>query len=83
MSRPSSPFARRLSVAVSGGFVVLLGVILMPLPGPGTLIVMVGLSMLGREFAWAARLLGRVKTGSSRVSRWVLRRMDRPGAAKE
>ena len=77
MSRPTSSFTRRIGVAFSGGGVVLLGIVLMPLPGPGTLIVMVGLSVLGREFAWAARLLARIRSGSSRVSRWALRRIDR------
>jgi uncharacterized protein (TIGR02611 family) len=70
---------RRIGVAFSGGGTVLLGVILMPLPGPGTLIVMVGLSVLAREFAWAERLLGRLRTGSSRLSRWALRQIDRSG----
>ena len=42
------------------GFVVLaLGVVLIPLPGPGVLVAAIGLAMLALEFAWAERLLER------------------------
>jgi uncharacterized protein (TIGR02611 family) len=48
---------------VLGTLVVLLGLVLVPFPGPGWLIVFVGLGILATEFAWAERLLdfGRVK----------------------
>jgi len=45
------------------GFVVLLGGIVLSLPfvpGPGLLLVAVGLGMLALEFAWAERLLERI-----------------------
>jgi hypothetical protein len=42
--------ARRVSVAMVGGATVAVGRVLIPLPGPGTLIVLAGLSILGREF---------------------------------
>jgi uncharacterized protein (TIGR02611 family) len=79
VSSSPPPILRRIGVAATGGGVVLLGVVLMPLPGPGTLIAMVGLSILGREFAWARRLLARIRSGSGRMSRWALRRIDRSG----
>ncbi|HAF68521.1 MAG TPA: hypothetical protein DCX77_01245 [Acidimicrobiaceae bacterium] len=41
----------------SGTFVTILGVILMPLPGPGLLVVAIGLGILSRDVAWADRLL--------------------------
>ncbi|MBJ82263.1 MAG: hypothetical protein CL462_05080 [Acidimicrobiaceae bacterium] len=41
----------------SGTFITILGVILMPLPGPGLLIVAIGLGILSRDVAWADRLL--------------------------
>lgn len=47
--------ARRVSVAMAGGSTVAVGVLLIPLPGPGTLIVLAGLSILGREFPMARR----------------------------
>lgn len=48
---------RRLFRMTSGIFVTILGVILMPLPGPGLLVVAVGLGILSRDVAWADRLL--------------------------
>lgn len=40
-----------------GFFVVILGIILMPLPGPGWLIVAGGLTILAKDVAWADRAL--------------------------
>ena len=40
---------------------------LVPLPGPGSLIVFVGVSLLGREFAWARRLSGRARRDVGRA----------------
>lgn len=47
----------RLLRMTSGTFITILGVILMPLPGPGLLIVAIGLGILSRDVAWADRLL--------------------------
>jgi uncharacterized protein (TIGR02611 family) len=54
---PALALAYRLGVAVLGGAIALLGLALVPLPGPGWLIVFVGLGILATEFAWAERLL--------------------------
>ena len=48
---------RRLLRMTSGSLVTIIGVIMMPLPGPGLLIVAVGLGILSRDVAWADRLL--------------------------
>ena len=47
----------RLLSMTSGSLVTIIGVIMMPLPGPGLLIVAVGLGILSRDVAWADRLL--------------------------
>ena len=47
----------RLLRMASGSLVTIIGVIMMPLPGPGLLIVAVGLGILSRDVAWADRLL--------------------------
>jgi uncharacterized protein (TIGR02611 family) len=54
---PALALAYRLGVAVIGGGIALLGLVLVPLPGPGWLIVFLGLGILATEFAWAERLL--------------------------
>jgi len=48
--------AIRRTVRATGGFVVIgIGVALLPLPGPGWVVIIVGLSML--PFAWAERTI--------------------------
>lgn len=47
----------RGATAVAGGFLVGLGLLLIPLPGPGWFTLLVGLGLLGYEFRWAQRLL--------------------------
>ena len=51
----------RLFRMASGAFVTILGVILIPLPGPGLLVVAIGLGILSRDVAWADRLLQKVR----------------------
>jgi uncharacterized protein (TIGR02611 family) len=58
---------RKAAVAVTGGTLVATGVVLMPLPGPGTLIAFVGLGVLGSEFPAARRLLERSRQAAGRV----------------
>lgn len=55
LSRRLRRQTRRASVAVIGGSTVALGIVLLPLPGPGTLVILGGLTILGREFPRAAR----------------------------
>lgn len=54
---------RRVVVAVVGGSVLLIGVALaLPgVPGPGLLIMILGLTILSWEFAWARRMLVRAR----------------------
>jgi tellurite resistance protein TerC len=72
--------ARRLVVAVVGTTVVIAGVVLMALPGPGLLTVLVGLGILSAEFAFARRWIQYLKArsdsaasaaGIPRSWRWV------------
>ena len=50
---------------------MVLGFILIPLPGPGWLIVFAGLALLATEFAWAERLLEFTKKHVKRWADWV------------
>lgn len=54
--------ARKLVVSITGFSVLALGIILIPLPGPGILVSILGLIILSWEFAWAQRHLDRAKT---------------------
>jgi len=53
--------ARRVIVAVVGGTVVLIGIVMLVLPGPALVVIPVGLGILSLEFAWARRWLHRVR----------------------
>lgn len=70
----TTALAYRSGVGVIGGGVVVVGLILIPLPGPGWLIVFLGLSVLASEFAWAERLLGRARARVQSWTTWVSRR---------
>lgn len=52
---------RRLTNLIVGWAVVVVGFILIPLPGPGWLIVGIGLLVLGREVRWARAALTRLE----------------------
>lgn len=54
---PGLDLTYRIVVAVLGVAIVVTGLGLIPLPGPGWLIVFAGLALLATEFAWAGRLL--------------------------
>lgn len=60
---------KRVVIAVLGGIVLAVGIVLVVLPGPAFLIIPAGLAILAIEFVWARRWL--------RSARAVLRR--RPG----
>jgi uncharacterized protein (TIGR02611 family) len=49
----------RIGFAVFGFVVVLAGLAMLVLPGPGLLVIAIGLGILALEFAWAERLLER------------------------
>jgi hypothetical protein len=64
--------ARRLAVAIVGFTVTLLGVVMLVTPGPGWLAILLGLGVLGVEFVWTRRLLGRLKKEGAELIRSVL-----------
>ena len=55
------PVIRRSLVALVGSTIVLIGLLLVFLPGPGALVILLGLAVLGSEFVWAKRLIRRAR----------------------
>src|SRR5215207_9598887 len=51
----------QMIVGLLGAIVVTIGIILIPFPGPGWIIVLAGLAIWSAEFVWAARLLSFTK----------------------
>jgi uncharacterized protein (TIGR02611 family) len=56
-SNPHSHLIYRIIVGGVGLIIVVAGLIMVPLPGPGWLVVFLGLAVWASEFEWAQRLL--------------------------
>ena len=54
-------FAKQVVIALLGGATLIVGALLIPLPGPGSLILACGLAILGVEFVWARDWLQRLR----------------------
>jgi uncharacterized protein (TIGR02611 family) len=65
---------------ILAGFVLLLaGVAMLALPGPGWLTIAAGLALLASEFAWARRALDRLEDAARRAGDVIRRRRPRRG----
>jgi uncharacterized protein (TIGR02611 family) len=60
-----------MSIAILGGTVLLIGVVLIVLPGPAILVIPLGLAILALEFAWARNWLDKFRA-------FIRRKKDRP-----
>jgi uncharacterized protein (TIGR02611 family) len=58
---------RRAFRVVAGFTLLLVGVVMLVTPGPGWLVIFLGLSLLAAEFIWARRLMDRMKREGERV----------------
>jgi len=58
---------RRLSRIVGGFTLLLIGLVMLITPGPGWLVILLGLGLLAAEFVWARRLVDRIKREGERV----------------
>jgi tellurite resistance protein TerC len=67
VSRSALRHLRRLAVGVIGVTVLTIGVVMIVLPGPATVVIPLGLGILAVEFAWARRMLERLKNGANSV----------------
>ena len=59
---------------ILGGFTLLVvGVVMFFTPGPGWVVVFLGLTLLAAEFVWAQRLMDRMKHEGNRIKTTVLK----------
>jgi uncharacterized protein (TIGR02611 family) len=73
---------RRVFRVVFGFTLLLAGVVMFFTPGPGWLVILLGLSLLAAEFIWARRLMDRMKREGGRVRDVVWRYIpSRPAVA--
>ena len=61
----------RTVIGVVGAAIAVGGLFLVPLPGPGWLVVLVGLAVLATEFEWADRLQRFVRDRVKAWTRWL------------
>ena len=82
LARLTARQARRVAILIVGSLVLLAGVVMLVIPGPGVVVILLGLGLLALEFAWAARLLKRAKRMAGDVAHRVKRSVSgrrRPG----
>jgi len=65
------PLVKRVIVAIVGSTIVLIGVALLVLPGPGLVVISLGLALLATEFVWARALLKKARTAVARTTQKV------------
>lgn len=58
--------ARRIVVAVLGGTVLAIGIVMIIAPGPALVVIPIGLAILGAEFAWARIWLKKLRAAISK-----------------
>ncbi|MGO1538721.1 MAG: TIGR02611 family protein [Leucobacter sp.] len=68
--RPWLNVVYRALITVLGASIVLVGLVLVPLPGPGWLIVFIGLTILGSEYHWARRLTSWLRMKLAQFWEW-------------
>lgn len=71
--RPLANRVYRLAVGVVGIVVLSVGIVTIPYPGPGWLLVFTGLGILASEFYWAKRVLGFVRVRYDAFMAWFRR----------
>lgn len=67
---------RRVGITIAGFAVILAGVVLLVLPGPGWLLIFAGLAILSTEYVWARRLLMTAKRKAEQAKEAVVRRKN-------
>ena len=60
--RKSAKFAKKIIVSLIGFPLLVVGAILVPLPGPGFLVMFIALALLSTEFGWAGKHADTIKT---------------------
>ncbi len=63
--------AKKTFIAIIGGIVLIVGIVAIPYPGPGWLIVFAGLGILATEFAWAQQILQFARGKYDRWQEWL------------
>ena len=63
---------KRIAVTIAGFVVLIAGVAMLVLPGPGIVVIIAGLAILATEYVWAQRLLAAAKDKANQAKDAVL-----------
>ena len=63
--------AKRIAIGIVGGSVLVVGVLMIVLPGPAFVVIPLGLGILSLEFAWARSWLKKIKSKAQGVARGI------------
>jgi uncharacterized protein (TIGR02611 family) len=68
---PTGRLSLKIGVGVLGGVVVAAGIVMIPFPGPGWAVVILGLAIWAIEFVWARNLLEFTKRHVQSWTHWI------------
>ena len=64
-------YLRKILLSTAGGLLMMVGVALLVLPGPGLLVMLIGAAFIAEESLFAARMLDRIDLWGARwLQRW-------------
>jgi uncharacterized protein (TIGR02611 family) len=63
--------AKRIAIGIVGGSVLVVGVLMIVLPGPAFVVIPLGLGILSLEFAWARSWLKKIKAKAQGMARGI------------
>jgi len=61
--------AKRIAIGIVGGSVLVVGILMIVLPGPAFIVIPVGLGILSLEFAWARIWLKKARMKAEEMAR--------------
>lgn len=70
---------KRIGITIAGFTVLIAGLVMMVTPGPGILGIILGLAILGTEYAWARRALEKAKDRARRATNKIRRKRKGTG----
>jgi membrane protease YdiL (CAAX protease family) len=82
MHRHFLRLGRRIGIAIAGGAVILAGVAMLALPGPGIVTILLGLAILSQEFERPRRWLAHLKARGLELKDRVLRKRPESAARR-
>jgi len=74
---------KRVAITIAGFVVLLAGLAMLVLPGPGIVVILAGLAILATEYVWAQRLLRIAREKANQAKDAVFRKKEEEGKTEE